>query len=179
MDFKQFTIKSQEAIQKAVELAMGAGQPTIEPAHLLKGIFAEDENVTDFVFKKLGANKQLISQKLDEQLGKLPKVSGENQQPYLSSAANQALTKAKDFLKTFGDEFVAIEHLLLGILAGADATAQLLKDQGIAEKPLIEAIKELRDEAIKECDLISEKMTSKQIAEAQRLAREWKLKSPQ
>ncbi|GMQ28697.1 ATP-dependent chaperone ClpB [Algoriphagus confluentis] len=144
MDFKQFTIKSQEAIQKAAELAMASGQPNIEPAHLLKGVFSEDENVTDFVFKKLGVNKQLLTQKLEEQLSKLPKVSGANQQPYLSGPANQALTKAKDYLKTFGDEFVAIEHLLLGILAGNEATSQLLKDQGLAEKSLIEAIKELR-----------------------------------
>ena len=144
MDFKQFTIKSQEAVQKAAELATSAGQPNIETAHLLKGIFAEDENVTDFLFKKLGTNKQLIDQKLDEQLAKFPKVSGANQQPYLSSGTNQALTKAKDYLKTFGDEYVAIEHLLLGILAGSDAVAQLLKDQRLAEKPLIEAIKELR-----------------------------------
>ncbi len=143
MDFNQFTIKSQEAIQKAAELATGAGTPAIETAHLLKGIFVEDENVTDFLFKKLSVNKQLISQKLEEQLAKLPKVSG-GQQPYLSNAANQALTKAKDYLKTFGDEYVAIEHLLLAILAGSDAISQLLKDQGLAEKPLIEAIKELR-----------------------------------
>ena len=144
MDFKQFTIKSQEAIQKAAELATGSGTPSIETAHLLKGIFAEDENVTDFLFKKLGTNKQLIDQKLDQELAKLPKVSGGNQQPYLSNAANQALAKAKDYLKTFGDEYVAIEHLLLAILAGSDATALLLKNQGLAEKPLIEAIKELR-----------------------------------
>jgi ATP-dependent Clp protease ATP-binding subunit ClpB len=144
MDFKQFTIKSQEAIQKAAELATGAGTPAIETAHLLKGIFAEDENVTEFLFKKLGTNKQLIDQKLDQELAKLPKVSGGNQQPYLSNAANQVLTKAKDYLKTFGDEYVAIEHLLLAILAGSDATAQLLKNQGLAEKPLIDAIKELR-----------------------------------
>ena len=143
MDFNQFTIKSQEAIQKAAELATGAGTPAIETAHLLKGIFVEDENVTDFLFKKLSVNKQLISQKLEEQLAKLPKVSG-GQQPYLSGAANQALTKAKDYLKTFGDEYVAIEHLLLAILAGGDAVSQLLKDQGLSEKPLIEAIKELR-----------------------------------
>jgi ATP-dependent Clp protease ATP-binding subunit ClpB len=144
MDFKQFTIKSQEAIQKAAELATGSGTPSIETAHLLKGIFVEDENVTDFLFKKLGTNKQLIDQKLDQELAKLPKVSGGNQQPYLSNAANQILTKAKDYLKTFGDEYVAIEHLLLAILAGSDSTAQLLKNQGLAEKPLIEAIKELR-----------------------------------
>lgn len=144
MDFNQFTIKSQEAIQKAAELATGAGTPAIETAHLLKGIFLEDENVTDFLFKKLGTNKQLINQKLDQELAKLPKVSGGNQQPYLSNSANQVLTKAKDYLKTFGDEYVAIEHLLLAILAGSDSVAQLLKNQGLAEKPLIEAIKELR-----------------------------------
>jgi ATP-dependent Clp protease ATP-binding subunit ClpB len=144
MDFKQFTIKSQEAIQKAAELAMGSGQPNIETAHLLKGILTEDENVTDFLFKKLGTSKQAIDQKLEAELAKFPKVSGGNQQPYLSSSANQALTKAKDYLKTFEDEYVAIEHLLLGILAGSDAVAQLLKNQGLAEKSLIEAIKELR-----------------------------------
>ncbi|MFN3996660.1 ATP-dependent chaperone ClpB [Algoriphagus sp.] len=144
MDFKQFTIKSQEAIQKAAELATGSGTPSIETAHLLKGIFLEDENVTDFLLKKLGTNKQLIDQKLDQELAKLPKVSGGNQQPYLSNAANQVLTKAKDYLKTFGDEYVAIEHLLLAILAGSDSVSQLLKNQGLAEKPLIEAIKELR-----------------------------------
>jgi ATP-dependent Clp protease ATP-binding subunit ClpB len=144
MDFNQYTIKSQEAIQKAAELATGAGSPAIETVHLLKGILSEDENVTEFLFKKLGTSKPLIDQKLDQELAKFPKVSGANQQPYLSTAANQALTKAKDYLKTFGDEFVAIEHLLLAILAGSDAAAQLLKNQGLAEKPLIEAIKELR-----------------------------------
>ena len=143
MDFKQFTIKSQEAIQKAVELASAGAQPNIEPAHLLKGILSEDENVTDFLFKKFGTSKQLINQKLDDQLAKLPKVSG-GQQPYLSNYSNQVLSKAKDYLKTFGDEYIAIEHLLLAILAIGDAAAQILKDQGIAEKPLIEAIKELR-----------------------------------
>ncbi|MFC5627215.1 ATP-dependent chaperone ClpB [Algoriphagus winogradskyi] len=143
MDFKQFTIKSQEAIQKALELATAAGQPNIEPAHLLKGIISEDENVTEFLFKKLGTNKQFISQRLDEQLARLPKVSG-GQQPHLSNYSNQVLTKAKEYLKTFGDEYVAIEHLLLAILASGDGTSQLLKDQGISEKALIEAIKELR-----------------------------------
>ncbi|MBT0810967.1 ATP-dependent chaperone ClpB [Litoribacter ruber] len=142
MDFKQFTIKSQEAVQKAAELAMAEQQQAIEPAHLLKGILAEDENVTDFVFKKLGVNKAVLATKLDGLIQSFPKVSG--QQPYLSNASNQVMTKAKDYLKTFGDEFVAIEHLTLGILAGSDKTAQLLKDQGVAEKPLINAIKELR-----------------------------------
>jgi ATP-dependent Clp protease ATP-binding subunit ClpB len=142
MDFKQFTIKSQEAIQKGAELAMAEQQQAIEPAHILKGVFAEDENVTDFLFKKLAVNKGLVAQKLDEIIKSFPKVSG--QQPYLSNAGNQVMTKAKDYLKTFGDEFVAIEHLILAILAGSDKTAQLLKDQGLSEKALIDAIKELR-----------------------------------
>ncbi|MCR9015167.1 ATP-dependent chaperone ClpB [Aquiflexum gelatinilyticum] len=142
MDFKQFTIKSQEAIQKAAELASAEQQQAIEPAHMLKGIFSEDENVTDFLFKKLNVNKGLIAQKTDDIIKSFPKVSG--QQPYLSNASNQVLSKAKDFLKTFGDEFVAIEHLLLSILGGSDKTAQVLKENGLSEKPLIEAIKELR-----------------------------------
>jgi len=121
---------------------MAEQQQAIEPAHILKGIFAEDENVTDFLFKKLAINKGLLTQKLEEIIKSFPKVSG--QQPYLSHSGNQVLTKAKDYLKSFGDEFVAIEHLILAILAGNDKTAQLLKDQGLSEKSLIEAIKELR-----------------------------------
>ncbi|HSJ67989.1 MAG TPA: ATP-dependent chaperone ClpB [Anditalea sp.] len=142
MDFKQFTIKSQEAIQKAAELTMAEQQQVIEPAHMLKGILSEDENVTEFIFKKLGVNSNIIDQKLGELINSFPKVSG--QQPYLSNAGNQVLNKSKDYLKTFGDEYVAIEHLLLGILAGSDKTAQLLKDQGVTEKSLINAIKDLR-----------------------------------
>ena len=144
MDFKQFTTKSQEAIQKAAELAQASGSPAIETSHLLKGIFLEDENVSQFLLQKLGASQQLLNQKLDEELQKLPKVSGGNAQPYLSSSATQVLTKAKDYLKTFGDAYVAIEHLLLAVLAGNDTVAQLLKNQGITEKALLEAIKELR-----------------------------------
>ena len=142
MDFKQFTIKSQEAIQKAVELCTAEQQQVIEPAHLLLGLLKEDENVTDFVFKKVGTNKSTIEKKLEDLVKTFPKVSG--QQPYFSNNANQVLTKAKDYMKPFGDEFIAIEHLLLAILAGTDKAAQILKDQGVAEKPLIEAIKELR-----------------------------------
>lgn len=142
MDLKQFTLKSQEAIQKAAELTLSEQQQVIEPAHILKGIFSEDENVTDFIFKKLSVNKAQIAKKVEDIIKGFAKVSG--QQPYLSNHANQVLTKAKDYLKSFGDEFVAIEHLLLSILDGGDKTAQLLKDQGLTEKTLIEAIKELR-----------------------------------
>lgn len=142
MDFKQFTIKSQEVIQKALELCTAEQQQLIEPAHLLKGIVQVDANVTDFIFQKLGINSGLILQKLDEIINQYPKVSG--QQPYLSNATNEVLTQAKKYLKTFGDEFVAVEHLLLGVLAGSEKVAQLLKGQGLNEKKLIEVIKELR-----------------------------------
>jgi ATP-dependent Clp protease ATP-binding subunit ClpB len=144
MDFKQFTIKSQDAIQKAAEHAAAAGSPALETAHLLKGIFLEDEHVFQFLSKKLGGSQQQLEQKLETLLQKLPKVSGDNTTPYLSTAATQVLAKAKEYLKSLGDEYVAIEHLLLAILAGNDAVAQLLKDQGWAEKPLIEAINQLR-----------------------------------
>jgi ATP-dependent Clp protease ATP-binding subunit ClpB len=144
MDFNLFTNKSQEAIQRAAELASEAKHPSLEPVHLLKAMMLEEENVMLFLFKKLGIEKKALESALDKELQKLPQVSGGNQQPYLSASANQALAKAKEYLKTFGDSYVAIEHLLLAILAGNDAVAQLLKQQGISEKPLIEAIKELR-----------------------------------
>jgi len=144
MDFKQFTIKSQEAIQNAAELAAAMGSPAVETAHLLKGVFSEDAPISQFLLQRLGVNAQLLDQKLGEELQKLPKVSGGNQQPYLSSAANQAISKSKEYLKTFGDSYVALEHLLLGMLAGSDSIAQLLKNQGVGEKALIEAINKLR-----------------------------------
>ncbi len=144
MDFKQFTIKSQEAIQNAAELAAAMGSPAVETAHLLKGVFSEDAPISQFLLQRLGVNAQLLDQKLEEELQKLPKVSGGNQQPYLSSAANQAISKSKEYLKTFGDSYVALEHLLLGMLAGSDSISQLLKNQGVGEKVLIEAINELR-----------------------------------
>lgn len=144
MDFKQFTIKSQEAIQNAAELAAAMGSPAVETAHLLKCVFSEDAPISQFLLQRLGVNAQLLDQKLEEELQKLPKVSGGNQQPYLSSAANQAISKSKEYLKTFGDSYVALEHLLLGMLAGSDSIAQLLKNQGVGEKALIEAINELR-----------------------------------
>jgi len=144
MDFNLFTNKSQEAIQRAAELASEAKHPSIERVHLLKGMMLEDENVILFLFKKLGIEKKALELALDKELQKLPQVSGGNQQPYLSASSNQALAKAKEYLKTFGDSYVAIEHLLLAILAGNDAVAQILKQQGILEKPLIEAINQLR-----------------------------------
>ena len=115
MNFNNFTIKSQEAIQQAQQIALGAGHQAIENGHLLKAILSVDENVSPYILNKLQVNMQPFSLALDKIVENYPKVSGGN--PYLSSGTNQALSKASDYLKEFGDEFVSIEHLLLGILA--------------------------------------------------------------
>lgn len=142
MDFKKYTIKSQEAIQKAAEIASANQQQAIEPGHLMKAILLIDENVISFLLKKLGVNRGQLDTRLDEIVNSYPKVSG--QQPYLSNDAHTALTKSMDYLKEFGDEFVAIEHIILGLLKGKDKVGGLLKELGFAEKHLIAAIKELR-----------------------------------
>ncbi len=142
MDFKKYTIKSQQAIQKAAEIASGNQQQAIEPGHLLKAILLSDENVMSFLIKKLGMNRVQLDTKLEEVVASYPKASG--QQPYLSNDAHTALTKALDYLKEFKDEFVAIEHIVLGLLNGKEKTAALMKEVGFTKKELIEAIKELR-----------------------------------
>lgn len=141
MNFNEYTIKSQEALQKATELVQTEGQQAIETGHLLKAIQLVDENVLTFVFKKLNINQQMVSKNLDELVATYPKVSG---QPYLSNDAHKALTHAKSYLKEFKDEYVSIEHLLLGLLKTGDKLSSLMKDAGFAEKPLITAIQELR-----------------------------------
>ncbi len=142
MNFNNFTIKAQEAIQKASEIAQGNQQQAIETAHLLKGLLSVDENVVSYILKKLNVNLNTVEQNLTTAIDKLPKVTGGN--AYLSSNANNALQKAQSYLKEFKDEFVAIEHILLGILAANDSTAKLLKEQGVNEQDLKKAIKELR-----------------------------------
>jgi len=142
MNFNNFTIKAQEAIQQASEIAQGNQQQAIETAHLLKGLLTVDENVVSYVLKKLNVNLNSLNQNLDAEITKFPKVSGSN--VYLSSNANSVLQKAQTFLKEFKDEFVSVEHLLLGILAVNDSTSKLLKEQGVNEKDLKKAIVELR-----------------------------------
>lgn len=142
MDFKNYTIKSQEAIQKAAGLATENEQQAIEPGHLLKAILLSDENVMSFLIKKLGVNRGQLDTKLEEIVMAYPKVSG--QQPYLSNDGHLALTKALDYLKEFKDEFVAIEHIILGLLQGKEKVAGLMKELGFSKKELIVAIKELR-----------------------------------
>ncbi len=142
MNFNNFTIKAQEAVQQASEIAQGNQQQAIETAHLLKGLLNVDENVVSYVLKKLNVNMNLLNQQLDAKIAKFPKVSGSN--VYLSSTTNSALQKASAYLKEFKDEFVSVEHLLLGILAVNDDTSKMLKDHGVTEKDLKKAIISLR-----------------------------------
>ncbi|MFY8022364.1 MAG: Clp protease N-terminal domain-containing protein, partial [Bacteroidia bacterium] len=152
MNFNQFTIKAQEAVQQAQQVAAVAAHPSIDTAHLLKGILLTDEQLSGFLFKKMGVNPTRIAQGLDALLQALPKVSGSNQLQ-LSSSANQVLIQSLSFLKEFGDEFVSIEHLLLALAKSNDAVGNLLKDAGVQEKALKAAIKELRGgESVKSQD---------------------------
>ena len=143
MNFNNFTIKSQEAVQKAVEIARGNGNQAIEPAHLLKAMMEEGESVIKFIFQKLGLNETMIAQSLDREIAKYPRISG-GQDPYLSNSANESLTKALDYAKKQGDEYVTIETMLMGILLANSNTATLLKDNGMTAKELEAAIAELR-----------------------------------
>jgi len=142
MNFNNFTIKSQEAIQKAVEITRDKGQQSIEPAHILLGVILTGENIVNFLFQKLGANPAHVTSVLNKEMDSFPKVSGG--EPYLSRESNSALDKASDYAKKMGDQFVSIEHLLLGVLSGKSSAAQMLKDAGVNEKELQAAISELR-----------------------------------
>ena len=142
MNFNNYTLKSQEAIQKAIEIANSNQQLSIETAHLMKALLLSDENVISFILKKLAVNRLQLDEKLDEIIATYPKGSG--QQPYLSNDTNMVLQKATGYLKEFGDEFVAIEHLVLALTEGNDKTGALLKSLGLNKKDLISTIKELR-----------------------------------
>lgn len=145
MNFNNFTIKAQEAVQKASEITIGNQQQAIETAHLLKGLLLVDENVITYLLKKLNVNLNRLNDILDQQIASFPKVSGSN--VYLSSDANSALQKATSYLKEFKDEFVSVEHILLGILAVNDKTSAALKDFGVNEKDLEKAIVSLRGDS--------------------------------
>src|SRR6201989_263904 len=145
MNFNNFTIKAQEAVQKASEIATGNQQQAIENAHLLKGLLLVDENVISYLLKKLNVNLNRLNDILDQQIATFPKVSGSD--VYLSSEANSALQKAQSYLKEFKDEFVSVEHILLGILAAGGKTSTALKDFGVNEKDLKKAIISLRGDS--------------------------------
>ncbi len=142
MNLNNFTIKSQEAVQEAVQIALQNGQQSIEPAHIIKALIQTDENVISYLFKKLNANQSRIESAIDAMIKGFPKVSGQGQ--YLSNDANQVLLKAQSYLKEFEDEFVSVEHILLATLDGKNQVANLLKDAGLNEKTLKLAITELR-----------------------------------
>lgn len=142
MNFEKFTIKSQEALQKSAEIAMSKQQQAIEPGHLLKAILETDENVSNYVFKKLNVNEVILNNKLEEILNSYPHVSG--QQPYLSNTTNTVLQNAEKELRELKDEYVSVEHLLLALLATKDKVSSLMKDSGFERAGLLKAIKELR-----------------------------------
>ena len=142
MTFDKFTIKAQEAIQEAVNLVQARGQQAIEPEHLLAGILKVGENVTNFLFQKLGVNSRQIEQVLESQIASLPKVQGG--EPYLSRESNEGLTRAQDYASKGGDEFVSLEPMLLALLTVKSTASRILKDAGITEKELASAVNELR-----------------------------------
>ena len=142
MNLNNYTIKSQEAIQQAMQLATISDNQAIETGHILKAILEIDENVTPFILKKLNVNQVTFTKLIDSVIKSYPKVTGGK--PYLSTAANQALAKAASFLKEYKDEYISIEHLLLGLLGAGDSTSNLMKDAGLKEKELKAAITELR-----------------------------------
>ncbi|MES2733136.1 MAG: ATP-dependent chaperone ClpB [Bacteroidota bacterium] len=145
MNFNNYTIKAQEVIQKASEIALANTQQAIETGHLLKAVLTSDENMMSFLLKKLNINRNILDSKLEEIIQAYPKVSGGS--PYLGNEAAAALQKATNFLKEFGDEYVAIDHILLGLLSGKDKIANLMRDTGFSEKDLKKALKELRGDA--------------------------------
>jgi len=144
MNFNQYTLKAQEVIQKASEIALSNGQQAIETGHILKAILDEDVNTSTFLLNKLGVKLEIIQAKLETIVATYPKVSGGTAQVYLSNDANQALSKTTNFTKEFGDEFVSVELLLLSLAAGKDSVASLLKQNNLNEKKLKSSYKRIK-----------------------------------
>ena len=142
MNFNNFTIKSQSAIQKAVETTRQGKNQAIEPVHLLKGVISEGESVVNFIFQKLGVNPGFVVQQLDKEIASLPKVSGG--EPYLSSASNDALEKASECAQKRGDQYVSLEMMLLGILVSNNSASTIMKNAGVTESDFNKAVDELR-----------------------------------
>ena len=142
MNLNNFTIKSQEAVQQAVQLVQKNNQQVIEPVHLLKAVIMTGESITNFLFQKLGVNIQNLNMVLDRQIESYPKVSGG--EPYLSSESNAVLQKAIDYSGKMGDQYVSLEHIILALLTVKSTASQILKDAGVTEKELEKAIEELR-----------------------------------
>ena len=143
MNFNNFTIKSQEAIQKAFEITKGNGNQAIEPVHLLKGVMTEGESLIKFIFAKVGANIAVVDQQVDKDIASLPKVSG-GSEPYLSRTSNDVLQRALDIAKKQGDEYVTLEAMLMAIFEVNSSASTILKDAGLGERELKSAVEELR-----------------------------------
>ena len=143
MTYDNFTIKSQEAILKAQQIAGALDQQVVDTSHLVRAISEIDDKVFDFLFKKIEVDPPTLISKINNELMRLPKVNGEAKQ-YLSNDANAALARAKKMLATFGDEYISLELILLGIIQGKDSAGRIIKELGGTEKAMIEAINSLR-----------------------------------
>ncbi|MDO4981807.1 MAG: ATP-dependent Clp protease ATP-binding subunit, partial [Prevotellaceae bacterium] len=142
MTLDNFTIKAQETIQEAMNVAQRSGQQTIEPTHLLKGVLTKAKDITNFLFQKMGVNGQHVEQLVDSELQHQPRVQGG--QPYLSNDANQVLVRAEEISKKMGDEFVSVEPLILALLNVSSTASRILKDAGMTDNDTRKAIQELR-----------------------------------
>ena len=142
MTFDKFTIKAQEAVQSAINIAQRNGQQTIEPVHILAGVIEKGKDVINYVFQKLGVNAQAVESAIQNEMSHLPKVSGG--EPYLSSETNQVMQRTMDISQKMGDEFVSIEPMLLALLTVNSTASRILKDAGCTEKEMTAAINDLR-----------------------------------
>ena len=143
MNFNNFTIKSQEAVQGAINLVQRYGQQQIEPAHIMSAVMDVGENVVNFIFQKLGMNKQNISAQIEREIASYPKVSGG--EPYLSRSSNDIFMKATEYMTEMKDEYVTLEHIILALLTVKSKVSEILKNEGMTEKELRMAINELRN----------------------------------
>src|SRR5688572_3447844 len=144
MNLNNFTIKSQEAFQRAQQIAFNERNPNIETEHILKALLSDEDSAIEFLLKKNNVNVSFVESKIDESISKLPKINEGEPAQVISRDVNNAMMRATASLKTFKDEFVSVEHLLIAILQGNDNAAKILKDAGLTEKGLITAIKDLR-----------------------------------
>jgi len=144
MNLNNFTIKAQEIVQQSQQLAFNAQSPNIETGHILQALIDDNDAPVTYLLKKNNISIPFLENKLKEQLARLPKVQGGEPGQNISRDANNALLRTSNILKTFGDEFVTPEHMLIALLQGNDDTGKLLKDAGLTEKGLVAAIKELR-----------------------------------
>ncbi len=145
MNLNNYTIKAQEAIAAAQQIAFSNNNSNIETEHILKALLNDEDSAIDFLLKKNNVTMNLLDSRLDENISKLPKVAGGGQPAQsIGRDANNVILRAPNTLKQFGDEFVSVEHLLLALINGNDNTAKLLKETGLTEKGLITAIKDLR-----------------------------------